>query len=212
MSAYRPTREKLKNKNKKIVISYFEAFGRLNTNSSKIAIEDWYNSLDSESANDFLIAELPVQFGVAAKRLIDLIQSIDCAGVVMFGQAEKRAKVSLELRAKNKVEPRFADNAGQSPQGKIEPEGKDTVETSWDFIGLFESLGAPELELSEDAGEYVCNELFYRVRSCFSQIPTGFIHLPLVEPQENYVYSKVEIRKLIHSLAKKLKEQAYASN
>ncbi len=101
----------------------------------------------------------------------------------MLGQAGKRSKMSLELRAKNIVDPRFADNAGQTPRGKIEESGSAELFSSWDFRRLLHELNDPNFELSENAGEYVCNELFFRQLCLHKNKPVGFVHIPLLTPQ-----------------------------
>jgi pyroglutamyl-peptidase len=155
--------------------------------------------------------QLPVAFGLASKRLSDFLDEREWDGLLMFGQAEKRSRISLEMTARNIMDPRIPDNEGQSPHGEIIMGGMGELKEKWGFEPLFSSLSGESWILSEDAGEYVCNELFYRqlAEKKHGDRPVGFVHLPLVTPQPGAAFELQEAVSLIQQLIEKLGSRSW---
>lgn len=197
----------LMRKNKNLIITYFEAFGGLSLNSSKLGVEHWHQNFWQKNPDDIFqvkLIELPVVFYQSSLVLQSYLQKNSGDVLLMFGQAERRSKISLELIAKNIIDPRFADNAGNSPQGLIETMAPATLKTSCPFESLIPNLPGDFFELSTNAGEYVCNELYFRQLWLNKKMPVGFVHLPLVDRQSDtampteFIAEKIDL--LVRSL------------
>lgn len=167
----------------KILITGFDRFGhtRKPNRSSELvlpAVKEGYSNLIETLV-------LPTARNVAAEQLIEAIEDINPAAVVMFGISAGR-KIRLEKQAKNR---RFniliPDNEGVRAVGRISPEGPPSYKATLPLNGIYDRLqacGVPA-KLSNDAGTFVCNEVLYRAlhhvnaQNPSSILPTGFIHL-----------------------------------
>jgi len=106
--------------------------------------------------------------------------------VIMLGLAASRQALSLERFAMNFRDYRLADNDGQKPLAEaIEAGAPQLLESSHDLLRLQEVLntaGYPS-EVSNHAGTFVCNDLYFRALSYQRQISgvdsVLFVHLPL---------------------------------
>lgn len=118
--------------------------------------------------NAVWLAQLPVNFQTAPMVAINEMYRIRPRAVVCCGMAENRSYLSLERRAK--VRKRA---------------GLDYLQTDLDLADLL--AGTWLSEISDDAGDYVCNWLYYSVLAAAKQGLVGtsclFVHVPALTPQ-----------------------------
>lgn len=132
----------------------------------------WMPHQISNSSDDLLQAiadhqdchflrSIPVDFELAPKVTIAQIQTLNPAGIICCGMAESRQKLSIESNG------RFQSEILRS---------RLNLET------LLE--GTTTTEISHDAGDYVCNYLYYSVlkylEHCQLNQPCVFIHVPIL--------------------------------
>lgn len=167
-------------------VTGFEPFGGHPTNPSIEVARACAGRL--EAAGQRAQAEvLPVTFELARgwARGRDLGEG---ARVIHVGLAARRAHTSLEERARNRIGA-TADNDGVVQPGRLQQRGPGARRTGLDVGRLREALQVrcqvrelPEVRPSEDAGEYVCNAIYYHTLGC---VPAGaalFVHVPWLEP------------------------------
>jgi pyrrolidone-carboxylate peptidase/GNAT superfamily N-acetyltransferase len=127
---------------------------------------------------------LPTEFGAAAARLAEAIAAEGPDAVVMLGVAGP-GPLRLERLARNASREGRPDAAGRCQGPGAILEGAPAAYASTLPLGaLFRALEAAGLPAawSDDAGGYVCNDLFFRIRHDREQAgaatPCGFLHLP----------------------------------
>lgn len=108
--------------------------------------------------------------------------------VLMLGLSLQAPRFRLEQVAQNRVSRSNQDISGFVPSNtKILDNAADNYETNVDLSSLVEHLKAQnfDVEVSIDAGDYVCNYIYFRtLHEIFSnQLSTQalFIHTPLSE-------------------------------
>jgi len=121
--------------------------------------------------------ELPVEWGTAFEALQAAVAASRPRALVMFGVAD-RAGVSIESTARNDRSAR-PDVRGQAgPAGPIEAEGPARLASTLP-ASLAASLGPLPCIPSDDAGDYLCNYVFYRALRSLPDVPLrGFVHVP----------------------------------
>lgn len=107
------------------------------------------------------LSQVPVSFAIAPIRVINAMYRFCPRAVVCCGMAEKRAYLSLEQQGKG---------AAQSLQTDL---------------NLVELLADTRLsQISDDAGDYVCNALYYQVLQAIQKraitTPCLFVHVPVL--------------------------------
>ena len=170
----------------KILISGFEAFDGRETNPSALlalAVKNKEIKIPDEMDVEQIV--LPVTFADSYLALKNKIDKFNPDVVISFGLAAKREEISLESVAINRIDARIPDNKGEQPLNqRINEAGPDTYLSTLPlagFEGAITRAGVP-VSVSQNAGEYVCNYLFYRLmednqdtlRLC------GFVHIPLI--------------------------------
>ena len=127
---------------------------------------------------------LPVEFGVARRRLRAAIKAHDPVMVLCLGVARRRTAISLERVAINVDDAAIPDNGGRQPRDQ--PIVQRGPVAYWSTLPLramaaaIERVGVP-VELSTTAGTYVCNHVFYGLMHAIRarrDLRGGFVHVP----------------------------------
>jgi pyroglutamyl-peptidase len=132
---------------------------------------------------------LPVAFAPAIDALRTALQAHRPAIVLASGQAGGRAALSLERIAVNLIDARIADSDGRQPIDCPVIAGAPAAYfTSLPVKAMraaSEAIGVPA-ELSQSAGCFVCNAVFFALMHALSGNPSirgGFVHLPWLPEQ-----------------------------
>jgi len=133
-----------------------------------------------------LSSELPVTFrGVSPAIDAFLERGLPERPAALLGLGvQRRASFRLERRARGRLDSARADNDGLSPAELGIDLGAELA-TVCDLERLADALraaGAPAVELSDDAGGYVCERTYHHllVRGAELALPTVFLHIPPV--------------------------------
>ena len=171
----------------RVLISGFEPFGGRDNNPSALLV-DALNNRDIEIPAELVVDQvlLPVTFEKSFEVLQEKISAFNPDMVICFGLAAKRETIELENIAVNKIHADIKDNNGEAPQDQlINPDGPETYLSTLPIQGIAGALqkeGLP-VKVSNDAGNFVCNYLFYRLMETNQDTERlcGFIHVPSLE-------------------------------
>jgi pyroglutamyl-peptidase len=173
---------------KKLLLTAFEPFAGEAINPSAEAAR----AIEAIIFTDALVrvAELPVDRYRAVEVALDLIRAGNPDIVIMLGEAGRRYRINPERVAINIDDFRIPDNAGNKPTDEAIIEGGPVGYLSTLPIrAITERINIAHIPaaISNSAGTYLCNRLFYSVMNFISVegLPTiaGFIHLPYLHDQ-----------------------------
>ena len=177
----------LKPRSPTVLLTGFAPFGGETINPSWQAA----SALDgTQIAGHRLTARLlPVEFGASLAALHDAIAEISPALVLCVGQAGGRAQLSIERVAINVDDARIPDNANGAPiDSPIVAGGPVAYFATLPIKAILADLHAAGIpaEISQTAGTYVCNHVFYGLMHVLRDTPHirgGFIHIPYAPDQ-----------------------------
>lgn len=136
-----------------------------------------------------VVAErLPCTFGGAAGALERALRRHRPQLVIAIGQAGRPA-ISLERVAINVIDARIADNAGVQPVDEpVRAGGPAAYFSTLPIKAMVRALRDAGIaaEVSQTAGTYVCNQVFYALMHALRRRPDvrgGFIHVPMLPEQ-----------------------------
>lgn len=169
---------------RKILLTGFEPFKKEAINPSKEIVL----RLGPQLGIDHLI--LPVSYQRSAEVLTRALSQKSYDFILMLGEAGKRSNISLERNAVNRILATIADEDGvESNDRRINGAGSDSYQARADIENLFSFLNAQNfpVEISESAGTYVCNHLYYQVcemlQKSSSNTEALFVHVPYLPEQ-----------------------------
>jgi pyroglutamyl-peptidase len=170
-----------------VLLTGFAPFGGETVNPSWQAVA----ALDGTSAAGYRIVarQLPVEFGTSLSALRHAIQETAPALVLCVGQAGGRSQLSIERIAVNVDDARIADNAGNLPvDAPVIVDGPAAYFATLPIKAILAEVRAAGIpaEISQTAGTYVCNHVFYGLMHALrdaSGVRGGFIHIPYAPEQ-----------------------------
>jgi pyroglutamyl-peptidase len=169
-----------------MLITGFTPFGGSRENPTETILQRLPPSLPGMEIHTLL---LPVVFKTAGEKALKEAMRLDADAVLSLGLAAGRTAVTPERTAVNCMDARIPDNAGNLP--------RDQAILADGPAALFSTLPIRKMEValteqgisaavSESAGCYVCNDVFYRILAGFGIRPgkrSGFLHIPWAEGQ-----------------------------
>lgn len=170
-----------------VLLTGFEPFGGQKVNPSALAVGE----LDGRSIERHRVVAsvLPCVFGDAIAALQRELRRTRPSIVVCVGEAGGRAEVALERIAINVDDARICDNAGAQPIDQpIAPRGPAAYWSTLPIKAIVRALqdeGFPAT-VSQSAGTFVCNHVFYALMRSLSRRPGvrgGFVHVPFLPEQ-----------------------------
>ncbi len=172
-----------------ILLTGFEPFGGEAINPSWEAVR----ALEGKTMSDgsvVAVAQLPCVFGQSLEVLAQHIRKHKPHIVVCVGQAGGRAEMSIERVAINVDDARIPDNAGAQPiDVAIRADGAAAYFSTLPIKAIVAALQANGIPaaVSQTAGTFVCNHVFYGLMQLAGQTPkikrAGFVHIPFLPQQ-----------------------------
>jgi pyroglutamyl-peptidase len=162
------------------LVTGFTTFGEHEVNPSRLIVEAL-----AQRRSDVWTAVLPVEYRISGELICDLIRQYQPDAVMMLGLAAKRSAINLERFALNVDDASVPDNAGELRNGQIIVDsGPAAYVSTLPLDAMRSTLAARDVPVvvSNHAGAYLCNHVFYVVRHYLEQaglnMPCGFIHVP----------------------------------
>ena len=185
---------------KKLLITGFEPFGGETVNPSWDSVERLPEEINGYS---LIKLRLPVVFGEAAEKTVELARETDPDVILCIGQARGRGAVTPELVGINLRHASIPDNKGNQPQdAPISVGGETAYFSTIPVRKIAESVKNADIPsaVSYSAGAYVCNDLLYTLLERYKDTDTrvGFIHIPYSREQNKE--PSMEIDQIVKAL------------
>ncbi len=172
---------------KKILVTGFDPFGGEKVNPALEVIKLLPKKIGE---NEVRILEIPTVYKKSVEKIEKEIESYKPDYVLSIGQAGGRASISIERVAINIDDFRIKDNEGNQPiDEKIYSDGDNAYFSTLPIKAIQNEItknGIPA-SISNTAGTFVCNHVFYGVRYLIEKKykgkKSGFIHIPYLPEQ-----------------------------
>lgn len=132
---------------------------------------------------------LPVRFDMWERELRPLLAAAKPNAVIAFGLSAKTTGITLESTARNRVALERPDISGACATAAcVADDGDDALPSRLPLREMAERLKAADIPIvwSDDAGDYLCNLLFYRLvehAGAGGPAVAGFVHVPYLDTQ-----------------------------
>jgi len=186
-----------------IWLTGFEPFGEHSDNPSKTLVERILGTtqiryplemppygLESESIELTYSGQILTVDEVGSRASTDHLSNVDA--IIHVGLNEKAEKIRFEMCAINTLNFRIADNNGrQILDGFVDESGLALLHTTAHRPSIVHAFSDNEsVEISENCGQFICNETYYRTLSSIEKtgvqskgraLPAIFVHIPPFE-------------------------------
>jgi len=182
-----------------LLITGFNPFGKVTVNPSQLIVEHM-----QRTRRDVRAILLPTEYHLSGEMLRAAVHDHRPDAVLMLGVAQMRKIITLERMAVNVDDASIPDNAGLLLSGQpIDPDGAIAYWSSLPLDRMLTALAEKDIPaaISNHAGTYVCNHVFYVAQRTLEQIgrriPCGFIHLPGLLPPEGDAQEGMTLQQMI---------------
>ena len=190
----------------KILITGFEPFGGETINPSQAIAQNLHGT--EIGGHEVVGVLLPGVFGAANRELSRQLRAIRPSLVVCLGQAGGRAAITPERVAINVDDARIPDNAGAQPVDRPVVQGGPAAYFSTlplkAIVAGLRADGVPA-EVSQTAGTFVCNHVFYGLMHALRRRPGvrgGFIHVPFLPEQAKKGQASLALDTMVAAIAR----------
>ena len=173
----------------KILLTGFEPFGDLEVNPSQVILEKISDRQTLCNIHEINTVTLPVSFDSAGSVIKRSIQEFKPDIILSLGLSETSDSITLERKAinlKQNIEPQNARNKGPKLILLGCPISYKSTLPLERIYRLLKDRKIPVI-LSDNAGRYVCNYVFYlachQIKLLENSGKAGFIHVPLMSEQ-----------------------------
>ena len=171
---------------RRILLTGFEPFHEYKINSSWSLVDSFKNTTSDFECIKLL---LPVEFKTVSNLVSEILKQYQPDIVLAFGQCTGDS-IRIERVALNIDDARTADNNSYTPTDEqIHADGKNAYFSTLPIKVIQQAVAAKNIPvvISNSAGTYVCNHLFYELLYWCDKLslPTkiGFVHLPRLPEQ-----------------------------
>jgi pyroglutamyl-peptidase len=167
----------------RILITGFEPFGGYRNNPSQQLVEYVNHKHNKDIPGTILRGvTLPVAYYACWDMLHKEIDAFHPDYILSFGYSPGNNRIALE-RLANNYDGGLADNNSMTHSGEIIKNGTAHYISTLPLVKISQSLTSKGLpvDISDNAGGYLCNHIFYQVLHFSSGNPglrAGFIHIP----------------------------------
>ena len=189
---------------KTVLVTGFEPFGGDAVNPSALAAQ----ALDGKviAVHRVVGAVLPCVFGKSLLMLLRELRRLKPELVLCVGLAGGRSGISVERVAINIEDAIIPDNAGKQPLDRqVARSGPVAYWSTLPIKAVVSALREAGLEawVSQSAGTFVCNYLFYGLMRTLAKTPTvrgGFIHVPYLPEQIENSLPSMRLEEIVRGL------------
>ena len=165
-----------------VLVTYFDAFnGASFNNSERIAktLEARLNTTDS--VFELKLCALNTVFDRAFAQTQDCLKALTQPPLLVIGLGESTCQLKVETIMRNNDKTHGPDNAGNERNQAIIAEGPKYLGLRYPLPQMYCGLTSSErnsLDVSNNAGSFVCNNTAYQVSYYHPELQYGFIHVP----------------------------------
>lgn len=171
---------------KTVLLTGFEPFNKASINPAWEAVR----ALKGWRGEGFVVEvlQLPCVFGQARRVISGAVEELHPDVVIAVGQAGGRPEISVERVAINVDDASILDNSGQQPVDEpIVAGGPAAYFSTLPIKAIVSAIRERGIKagVSQTAGTFVCNHVFYGLMHCLDGQPVkaGFIHVPFLPQQ-----------------------------
>ena len=171
---------------KTVLLTGFEPFNGATINPAWEAVR----MLDGWTGDGFQVVtrQLPCVFGLSTRLLLDAIEECKPDVVIAVGQAGGRPDITVERVAINVDDAPIPDNDGWQPaDATIVKVGPAAYFATLPIKAIAHAIRARGVaaSVSQTAGTFVCNHVFYGLMHFTHELPlkAGFLHVPFLPEQ-----------------------------
>jgi len=194
-----------------VLIGHFDAFGNATlNNATEVALELVKRNKDHPDF-ELKLCELKTVFDKSYYQLEDCLKALPEVPKMVLGLGEANCNIKIETMGRNLDNTKGPDNEGIERKNEIIiPGAPKEFGFNYPLPQMYCALESKErnlLEVSNNAGSFVCNNLAYQFSYKYQDTVFGFIHVPANNCRDLPERSEVAVNLLTKMISAAVKEE-----
>lgn len=165
-----------------VLVGHFDAFGKAPFNNSEKIAKRLLEKLKDHPEFELKLCGLNTIFVKSSYQLEDCLKAQTRTPKLVLGLGEANCNFKIETMARNLDNTVGPDNDGiERHNTVILPEADEVIGLNYPLAKMYCSLSDKErkdLQVSNHAGSFVCNNLAFQFAHLYPDLTFGFIHVP----------------------------------
>ncbi len=165
-----------------VLVGHFDAFGKAPFNNSENIANRLLEKLKDHPEFELKLCALNTIFDKSTYQLEDCLKAQTRTPKLVLGLGEANCHLKIETMARNLDNTAGADNDGNERHNSvILPDADEVIGLNYPLAQMYCSLQEKErkdLQVSNHAGTFVCNNLAFQFAHLYPDLTFGFIHVP----------------------------------
>jgi pyrrolidone-carboxylate peptidase len=166
-----------------VLITYFDPFNKAAFNNSERVAKALEARLNTETSQiEIKLCGLNTIFDKAYAQTEDCLKALTDRPVMVIALGESTCQLKVETMMRNIDKTHGPDNAGvERNNSKITHGAPDVIGMRYPLPQMYCTLTTAErnnIDVSNNAGSFVCNNTAYQMSYHYPEIQYGFIHVP----------------------------------
>lgn len=165
-----------------VLLGHFDAFGSASFNNSERVAKRLLSEVKNHPDFDLKLCALETVFDKSYFQLEDCMKDLTTPPKLILGLGEANCNFKIETMARNLDHTKGPDNEGNERKNSvIIPDGPREIGFLYALPQMYCSLTESErsqIQVSNNAGSFVCNNLAYQLAYRYPDTEFGFIHVP----------------------------------
>lgn len=165
-----------------VLLGHFDAFGKAPFNNSTRVAQILFERTKSHPDFELRLCPLNTVFDKSFYQFEDCMKGLDVEPKLVLGLGESNCNFKIETMGRNLDKTKGADNEGNERNNTpIIPEGPKEIGFTYPLPAMYCALSQKDrsdVDVSNNAGSFVCNNLAYQFAYNYENVEFGFIHVP----------------------------------
>lgn len=183
-----------------VLLTFFDPFGKAPFNSSEVVGNEIFERHKNDPDYELKICKLRTVFDVSYYQFEDCLKSLDREPDLVLGLGESNCNLKIEMMGRNLDRTKGPDNDGiERNSTPIRSNGPDAIGFTYPLAEMYCSLNREkrkDVEVSNNAGSFVCNNYAYQIAYSYPELKFGFIHVPANNCKDVKSKTKIAIENL----------------
>lgn len=165
-----------------VLLGHFDSFGGDPFNNSERVATLLLERMKDHPELELKLCKLQTVFDKSFHQLEDCLKDLPEPPKFILGLGESNCNLKIETMVRNRDNTKGPDNEGNERKNEvIIPGSPEVVGLNYPLASMYCSLGSKdrkELQVSNNAGSFVCNNLAFQFTHSYPELNFGFIHVP----------------------------------
>ena len=189
-----------------VLVSYYDAFDKAPFNNSEKVAKNLEKLMADHPSLSIKLCSLETVFDKSLVQLESCLDELPAKPLMVLGLGETGCELKIEMAVRNMDRTKGPDNDGvERNNSPIIPEAPTHLGLRLPLLQMYCGLSREDretIEISHNAGSFVCNNTAYQITYRYPELNSGFVHVPGHDCRQREKKNKEVVRKIYQMIVR----------